>query len=581
MTPWAEYLDGNRIVLQVQKRGMQIAVRASGPERVALDQLGLDVKVERSLVSYLVTPITLNVALAVLPPGAAEWLVALLPTWRDWYETEQALVLSRAPRRSLLSCSSRLALPDLVSRAPYDEWHSALPADHPVHRLWPYQSLGAWWLAQADGRAILGDDMGLGKTAQVLCYADLESRIRRVVAVVPAAVVWNWTREGAMWAPSLIPRVVKSAKDAPRAVSDLAQMDRGLLVVSWGLLHRILPHLVAAKADLVIVDEAHRMKEADTLRTRAALVLAHISQRRVLLTGTYLRSRYRELWTLLHAVAPLDFPTFKPFGEEFCDPRDIDVGGRTVRIYEGSRRPQALLRVTLPWIVRREKLEVLKDLPPKRRQKLHLEAPKDLVERTRALYDALKDTPEDKIAGSGALVEIGRLWQDAGEAKVPPSIEWIEDAVAQGESVVVFLYHRKVHALLVQGLDNLGIAHVAVVGDMSPKQKDTAVGRFMSGEVPVLIGSDAAKEGLNLVRASMSLHVERWWVPNDEEQAEDRLFRPGQKNPVLNVYPHLHGSLDDYVDRVGARKRALVSAATQPGSLPALLRAVLLEEIRG
>ena len=554
---WIDIHDGPRIAAMVEPRSGRVAIRSFGDRLTQLEQLGLEGKKERGQWTLFASPLDFDRVAEIVGTAFTACLQEAFPGWDEWKAEEAGLDDQRAANRTTLGLTCRLSEPDMLHQAVFTRWlETAAPAGHPFHQLYPYQKLGVWWLQQAMLRAIVGDEMGVGKTPQVLMALELDPAVRRAVVVVPAAVLLNWQREAARWAPSFTTQLCTS-----RWKPSVRPPDRLLLLVSWGLAYRVMDKL-GSGWDAVAVDEAHRMMHRNSLRSQAVVGLCHGSTRRMLATGTYLRSDHHELWTLLHAIAPLHWPRWLDYAEQFCAPKNVNTKNGVVRKYMGSSRSQELLLTTMPWIMRRTRAEVLPHIPPKQRQVLHQQAPSKLARRTLDLYQKLRDTPADEYADSGVLTEINELWQETGLAKVDAAVDWIMDAVRQGEPVVVFVYHRAVHAGITAALDNVEIAHRSVTGAMTPKVKDASVRAFMAGKVDVLFGSDAAKEGITLTRAAFSLHVERWWVPADEEQAEDRLNRPGQTRATTAVYLHMPKTLDDHMERVSKRKRAIVGAAT-------------------
>jgi SWI/SNF-related matrix-associated actin-dependent regulator 1 of chromatin subfamily A len=277
-------------------------------------------------------------------------------------------------------------------------------------------------------------------------------------------------------------------------------------------------------------------------------------------------------------VDPLRFHTFYPWGETFCGARDRRIGHKVVRTYDGSARLPQLAKVTTPYVLRREKRSVLTDLPPKRRQRLVLPTNDSLSSLTRSVLDEVRAQAQDERGSNRALGMLGELRQHIGLAKIDAAVEWAQDARANDEPVVIFVYHREVGNQLKARLLKEGMRVGMILGDTPAKDRQSLVDAFQlrhhddcvegrcvgpcgvrqHGPLDILIGSEAIKEGITLVRAALSLQVEYWWSPGDLEQAEDRLCRNGQDRPVLNVYLHLDGTLDDHVAMLLEDKRDTV-----------------------
>ena len=430
------------------------------------------------------------------------------------------------------------------------------------------------WAFAVGGRGIIGDDMGLGKTPQGWMVLERDAAARRALIVCPGSVLVNWTREGARWAPTWTSSVAWSSRDLEK-VALAPYPDRHATVVSWGLLSR--PSAFAALRrmgfDAVIVDEAHYAKNAEAARTRSVLELLHDARIRLPLSGTPLKSRPAEFWTLLHAVDPIRFHSFFPWGETFCGAKDRRIGARVVRVYTGSARLPQLARLTTPYVLRREKAEVLTELPPKTRQTLPLRASRDLVRETVDLLQQLRDQARAGEENPRALGAIGRLRQKIGLSKVDAAVEWATDAHASGEPSVLFVYHQEVANQLVLGLRKAGLRVGVILGSTAAKERQPIVDAFQAGELDAIVGSESIKEGISLVRAALSCQVEYWWTPGDMEQAEDRLWRNRQTRPVTNVYLHAEGTLDDHVAKLVEDKRDVVrESLVRDGFHMALLR---------
>ena len=496
----------------------------------------------------------------LLPADLVAHVEAAQPGWLTWLAAEEAARRGRPADPLQWVATDGLSAPD--------------DPDHPWHRLYPYQRLGVQWAFAVGGRGIIGDDMGLGKTPQGWMVLERDAAARRALIVCPGSVLVNWTREGARWAPTWTSSVAWSSRDLEK-VALAPYPDRHATVVSWGLLSR--PSAFAALRrmgfDAVIVDEAHYAKNAEAARTRSVLELLHDARIRLPLSGTPLKSRPAEFWTLLHAVDPIRFHSFFPWGETFCGAKDRRIGARVVRVYTGSARLPQLARLTTPYVLRREKAEVLTELPPKTRQTLPLRASRDLVRETVDLLQQLRDQARAGEENPRALGAIGRLRQKIGLSKVDAAVEWATDAHASGEPSVLFVYHQEVANQLVLGLRKAGLRVGVILGSTAAKERQPIVDAFQAGELDAIVGSESIKEGISLVRAALSCQVEYWWTPGDMEQAEDRLWRNRQTRPVTNVYLHAEGTLDDHVAKLVEDKRDVVrESLVRDGFHMALLR---------
>lgn len=538
---WHEIKAGERIVALIAFRPATIAVRPIDPIRETLIELDLPLKRERRQPTVLVGLPQLEEALSVLPERARQLVIEHRPDWLVWRRAEEERQAERDRYRARLSeLSGHGGEPPLpIDIQPYV---AGLHAD-----LYDYQTLGVAWLRLCRGRAIIGDDMGLGKTAQSLAFCEQAANARRVIVVAPTSVCVNWTREAQRWAPSIPLTAVPSKAKLRKALAWLAGQERGGIVITWGLLRICVEELLAAGFDTAIADEAHNIKELTSQRSQAFEALVLLAEHRLLLSGTSVRNRPRELYPLLRMVAPLRFPAFRPYGERYCGARDQrrDDGG-TVRLYRGKARLKELNVLSRPYLLRREKTNVLKQLPPKRWQTIRFDAPRSFEREYKRALELLRK--ENREGGDGdGLAQLQGMRKKIGLAKIPAALEWLDRAREAEEPVVLFLYHKDVHALIAEGLRERGVRFDAVVGATSMNRRQAIFDRFQAGELDVLIGSEACKEGANLTHGVHTCHLEYWWVPGDMTQAEDRISRIGQLNATLHTRLHLSGSLDDHV----------------------------------
>ena len=452
----------------------------------------------------------------------------------------------------------------------YPHWRTSgvQPLDDLNPHLFPYQRLGTSFLIRED-RALLADDMGLGKTPQALVALNEHgsSNFRFLALVVcPSSVVLNWVKEAKTWAPDLEATPIFKAKD----LAKLHPESRGrILVVSWGMISRVRAALLRLDFHAVVADEAHYAKTPDALRTRAFTEIAHKSPVRWLLTGTPMRNRPKEIWSLLHILDPFAFPVFVPFGERYCGARWQRIRrGRSfdeVRTYDGSARLEELRSDILSFVMmRRMKRDVLPDLPPKRFQLLELSSTPAYRKAYKLALDMLRAEQVNGSAGHEALGMVTKLRGEVGLAKVSAALEWISGMLQMGEPIVIFFTHKAVAKELRQGCQELGARVGEIVGDTSIKHRQIAVEAFQAGDLDVMLCSEAAKEGITLTRSAYMLRVEYWWSPGDQEQAEDRICRIGQDRPCMITTLHLLDSLDDHVASALGRKRENIAVAMRP-----------------
>jgi SWI/SNF-related matrix-associated actin-dependent regulator 1 of chromatin subfamily A len=464
--------------------------------------------------------------------------------------------------------------------------------------LLPYQTAGVAFIEAAVGRALVADEMGLGKTVQALAWIAIHAEVTRVLIVVPASLTHNWAREAAKWVPGRQVYRVRNGKDVIPA-------DAQIVIVGYEQATRRKADLIAWAPQAVILDEAHYLKNAKSQRARAVVGVearkgnageagiatgaAHV----LALTGTPILNRPVEAWTILRLVRPEKFSNFFAYVKRFCDAHQIDAGrAGLVWDFSGASNLGELHDRLRDAMVRRLKADVLTELPAKRRAEVVVEidnradyvrAERDSVVYLRALAEIV-GTPEEKAAVrdareaaealggdtvesvfSEALVKLNALRRLVGQGKVAAAIEWTQNFLESGRSLVIFAHHKDVLDALEFALSD--VVTVRVDGDVSADARQAAVDAFEAGEARVFLGTyGAAGVGLTLTAASDTLHVEREWTPATEEQAEDRVHRIGQVNACTAWYLVAPASVDGDFHTLVEAKRGVIKATIDGGA---------------
>lgn len=494
------------------------------------------------------------------------------------------------------ACAARVDLHDKLR--PEDATHpDAVEAIDAVERAFaarvplglsplPFQTVGIAFAKLTDYRTLIGDAPGLGKTIQGLgCLITDPEMLLPAVIVAPASVATNWIDEAAKWLPSVPRRLIETGADEiPR------ENWRGITVMSWDMMVAHQDEILAAGTACIIADEAHYAKNPKAQRTKSLVAIAEKVPHVVLLTGTPIKNVVVELHTLLAALDPQTWGTRKAFGEAYAAKQKKTPGGGTN--YEGVKDTDALRLRLACSTIRRLKEDALKDLPAKER--VYFEVP--LKAGQRAEYDqaeedflewyegAVEDRVRAALLAEGidpssasasareqaqeraaaalnaqAIVKLGELRRVVGRAKVAPAIELAKRLIAEGENIVIFAVHKPVIAEITKALTAAGIPYGKIAGDTPQKERGDIVRAFQAGQLRAVVASEAAKEGITLTRAANTLFVERFWTPADEQQAEDRIHRIGQKRPVVITYLHVPDTVDDRMDEIIRKKRAIVA----------------------
>lgn len=436
----------------------------------------------------------------------------------------------------------------------------------------PYQQEGLAWLqylrAQGLG-GILADDMGLGKTAQTLAHLLTEKQAARLdkpaLVVLPTSLVFNWQREAERCAPAL---KVLSLHGKARAAAFARIPDHDVCLTTYPLLWRDEAELARHEFSTLILDEAQTVKNA---QARAAAVVRKLRARhRLCLTGTPLENHLGELWAQFDFLLPGFLGDGKQFARTWRTP--IEKHGDTLR-------RDLLARRLAPFILRRKKEEVARELPEKTviLRTVELEGgQRDLYETVRAAMDvkvreeiASKGFNRSQIVILDALLKLRQVCCDprllktvqAAEkvkerAKLGLLMDMLPELVEEGRKVLVFSQFTSMLDLIARALDEAGIAHVSLTGQTVAREK--VIAEFQAGLAPVfLISLKAGGVGLNLTTADTVIHFDPWWNPAAENQATDRAHRIGQKNRVFVYKLVVAGSIEERIVALQEKKAAL------------------------
>lgn len=423
-------------------------------------------------------------------------------------------------------------------------------ADYPVPDslqgvLREYQATGYRWLRTMEDLgfgAILADDMGLGKTLQVITLM-LAAKQRGEtnnpsLVVCPTSVVLGWEREIARFAPEL--RVLCVIGDASTRAELLTRAaDYDVLVTSYDMLKRDVALYEPMTFRYHVLDEAQYIKNSTTQNARAVKLIR--ARQRFALTGTPMENRLSELWSIFDFLMPgLLFSPAK-FRARFEQPilREGD-----------SRALERLGQMVSPFILRRLKRDVLTELPKKTEQVL----PATMDTAQRQVYLATLQELRGQLAGGGrlsgqsrmtVLAMLTRLRQiccdprlccegyTGDSCKLEACVELVRQAADGGHKVLLFSQFTSMLELLRHRLEKEGVAYYLLQGSTPKEERARLVEAFNGDDTPVfLISLKAGGTGLNLTGADMVIHYDPWWNLSVQNQATDRAYRIGQKNPV-------------------------------------------------
>jgi superfamily II DNA or RNA helicase len=432
-----------------------------------------------------------------------------------------------------------------------------------------YQQDGFQWLARLAHwgvGACLADDMGLGKTLQALALILARAPEGPTLVLAPTSVGMNWSSEAARFAPTLNVLTFGSG-DRQNMLDELKPLD--LVICTYGLLQQEETSEMLAKVEwqTIVLDEAQAIKNFATKRSQAAMQLQ--AGFKIITTGTPIENHLGELWNLFRFINPGLLGSWEKFNARFATP---------IERYQDNRARDGLKKLIQPFILRRTKNQVLKELPSRTEITLQVE----LSREERAFYEALRREAMDKLANTdlsgGAqhlkvLAEIMRLRRaccnpdlvqpqlNLPSAKLQLFEEVLAELLDNGHKALVFSQFVDHLSILRQHLDSKGIAYQYLDGSTPVKARKQRVMAFQAGEGDVfLISLKAGGTGLNLTAADYVIHMDPWWNPAVEDQASDRAHRIGQQRPVTIYRLVAKSTIEEKIVQLHHQKRDLADS---------------------
>lgn len=427
----------------------------------------------------------------------------------------------------------------------------------------PYQKQGVYWMSFLERSGLgglLADEMGLGKTLQTLTWLSLlssaTSTIHPSLIVCPTSLVRNWEAEAKKFTPWLKVLVV-SGPDRADIFSVIAKAD--IVVTSYALLQRDFDDAyLGQRFACVVLDEAQHIKNRQTKNAKAVKMLD--AERRLVLTGTPVENSVADVWSIFDFLMPGYLGDYETFKASFEEP--IAGGGAL-----GEEAQERLKRKLHPFILRRLKKMVAKDLPDKIIKVSYCPMSEDAQREYNEALAKTRRQAGDMIRSKGLvkskfeiLAMLMKLRQIASRAKLDAFMEQLESAIEGGHKILVFSQFVKMLGDIAEELKKRGIAFCYLDG--STKDRLGECNRFnRSPQIPVfLISLMAGGTGLNLTGADMVIHYDPWWNPAVEDQATDRAHRIGQKKNVYVMKMIASGSIEEKVLQLQRRKQAVIAA---------------------
>ncbi len=441
-------------------------------------------------------------------------------------------------------------------------------------QLRPYQQKGLNWLQflrEYQFSGILSDDMGLGKTIQAIAHISVEKHSGRlqkpVLVLAPTSLMFNWQAELERFSPDL--RVLLLHGAQRRQHHDKIN-ESDVVLTTYPLLARDKGVLLKHEFHLLILDEAQAIKN---YRTQAAQIVMQICARhRLCMTGTPMENHLGELWSLFHFMMPRFLGTEKQFRTLFRIPIEKEQN-------EGRRKN--LARIVAPFLLRRKKADVVKELP----DKTEILQTVELDTEQRDLYETIRLSMQKKLRESikkmglarshimilDALLKLRQICCDPRLLKGDPKanklpsakldllMSMLPELVEEGRRILLFSQFTEMLGLIEQELNAIQIPYVILTGQTRDRRKP--VENFQSCKVTIfLISLKAGGTGLNLTAADTVIHYDPWWNPAVENQATDQAHRIGQDKKVFVYRLVTQGTVEEKIVELQQRKHALAES---------------------
>ncbi|ASU84155.1 ATP-dependent helicase [Nocardiopsis gilva YIM 90087] len=460
----------------------------------------------------------------------------------------------------------------------------------------PYQQRGAAWLRFLGSLglgAILADDMGLGKTVQLLALLTQERAEETTsetpapgptLLICPVSLVGNWQREAARFAPDLRVHIHHDpSRPHGNALARIVGVS-DLIVTTYGVVLRDADELAAMPWHRVVCDEAQAIKNSGTRQARAVRGLN--ADCRIALTGTPVENNLGELWSIMEFANPGLLGSEAAFRQGIAGrvEREASEAGSV----GGGESTALLKRMTGPFILRRLKTDrsIISDLPEKHEMRTWC----TLTPEQASLYKAAVDDMTERIDGADGiqrkglvLATMARLKQicnhpaqflgDGSElagrsGKLERLAGLLSEALAEGDKALCFTQYTALGDRWSPYLAaRLGREVLWLHGGTPRARREEMMERFQTSTEPMvfLLSLKAAGTGLNLTAANQVVHIDRWWNPAVEDQATDRAFRIGQRRDVQVRKLVCVGTLEERVDEMIERKKALAQGVIATG----------------
>lgn len=442
--------------------------------------------------------------------------------------------------------------------------------DNELQTLRDYQIDGVKWLytiCKCGFGGILADEMGLGKSLQTITFIKRlleEANDAKFLIVCPTSLVYNWENEFLKFAPELKFQVFSGNRVDRRSLLD--SFSGNIFITSYGLLREDIEVYQSKSFRVFVIDEAQNIKNPKTGLAKA--VKSIISETKLALTGTPIENSIVELWSIFDFIMPGFLSSLVKFQQKY----------KIKEFDEDTNKLLATLKAQVkPFILRRKKADVVKDLPDKIENNIFI----DLNEEQKKYYAAEVKYVNDemtKLIQSGGFIRnkmlilslLTKLRQlcidpricidnyNGGSSKIEHLIDQIKEVVANGHKILLFTSFKTALNIVHEELEKENISSYIISGDVPSKKRQMLVDAFNKDETNVfLIMLKSGGTGLNLTSADVVIHLDLWWNPQAENQATDRTHRIGQTKNVEVIKLICKGTIEEKILALQEKKKIL------------------------
>ncbi len=422
------------------------------------------------------------------------------------------------------------------------------------YQLYSFQKVGVNLINHFKGRVLLSDEMGLGKTIQAITYSQLYPQEIPILVVCPAILKINWLRE---------------FKNCSGVTGHIINSENGMKIPTTYKLYIINYDIVSKYQDfidkmnfkIIILDECHYLKNHKAIRTKTVMELSKKIPKVLAITGTPILNRPIEMFNILSLLSPNKFGNWFEYAQRYCGMKKTKFG---YDVSGATHIPELAEKLRRVCMIRREKKEVLTDLPDKLRQVIpiecNLEVYKEAEDNFTSYLIEMRNKSRDeafRVSQVEMLAKIEYLKQEAVKAKFTQFAGWVKDFLDENDKLVIFAHHKESITNLIEELKDY--KPVSITGGQSNDDRQQVIDKFQNDKsCKVIICSiKAAGIGITLTASSYVAFLELAWTPSEMNQCEDRCHRIGVKSNVTCYYFIANNTIEQVIYDLIQKKQGL------------------------